>query len=133
MAASTERTGRAQGTDKGALHRLLGRLSRKASTAPDDLSHGELDQPPVAKVATAPMRVPVTLSGTITMITINPRGVNRWLEAVLDDGTGEVTLIWMGRRLVRGINAGRTLQVTGTITLLDGRRVIYNPNYSLKP
>ena len=80
-----------------------------------------------------PETAALVASVLITMITINPRGVNRWLEAVLDDGTGEVPLIWMGRRLVRGINAGRTLQVTGTITLLDGRRVIYNPNYSLKP
>ncbi|MEL4504382.1 OB-fold nucleic acid binding domain-containing protein [Luteococcus sp. H138] len=84
-------------------------------------------------IGEAALRRPVKLRGTVHMVTLNPRGVNRWLEAVLSDGSGEVTLIWMGRRVVRGIEAGRRLEVQGVITLYDGRPTIYNPKYSLLP
>lgn len=119
-------------------HGTLGQLKRfLAPRPPRPRSAPSL--PPVAgpgphdTLATARMRTPVSLRGTISMVTINPRGVNRWLEAVLDDGTGEVLLLWMGRRMVRGIEAGRTVEVTGTLTLFEGRKAIYNPNYTLRP
>lgn len=115
----------------------LGRLLRRLSPAPRPVVVPPAAAvPPPGRAATAvkdaPLRVPVTLRGTISSVTVNPRGVNRWLEAVLDDGTGEVLLVWMGRRTVRGIDPGRTLEATGTLTLLDGRRAIYNPSYSLQ-
>lgn len=73
----------------------------------------------------------VHLRGTIQAITLSPEQDNRRLDVELDDGTGSVTLVWMGRRLIPGIDVGRTIDVWGTLTISDGRRVIFNPAYEL--
>jgi hypothetical protein len=72
-----------------------------------------------------------TLRGTITMLTIKPRAGTPWLEAEFNDGSGGVTLIWMGRREIAGISAGRELTVTGRVSCVDGQRRMYNPRYEL--
>lgn len=76
-------------------------------------------------------RCRVVLRGTIDTLTIRPRQDTPWLEADLSDGTGKVTLIWMGRHEIPGIQAGRELLVRGRISIADGVRRIYNPHYEL--
>ena len=53
------------------------------------------------------------------------------LEAELFDGSGSVTLVWLGRRRIPGIEPGRTLTARGRFAAFDGKRVIYNPWYEL--
>jgi len=84
-------------------------------------------------VAEAPDRRPVTLRGTLRTITVMPRGGVPTLEADLDDGTGVITLVWLGRRHITGIDAGRAITVSGRIGRHDGRRLLYNPRYELMP
>jgi hypothetical protein len=71
------------------------------------------------------------LRGTISVLTIKPRAGMPWLEAELSDGSGTVTLIWMGRREIPGVVAGRELIVNGRVSCVDGGRRIYNPHYEL--
>jgi hypothetical protein len=75
----------------------------------------------------------VQLTGTISTVTINPRGGNPALQAELRDGSGAVTLLWLGRREIPGIDPGRTIKVWGRISCRDGRRLLYNPRYELMP
>ncbi|MGL5405307.1 MAG: OB-fold nucleic acid binding domain-containing protein [Propionibacteriaceae bacterium] len=75
----------------------------------------------------------VRLVGELTSIKFNPSDGPRWLEAEFDDGSGHVRLVWMGRRSIKGIDAGRRLAVEGRISCTDGRRTIYNPRYELLP
>lgn len=84
-------------------------------------------------IAEAPDRTLVTLHGSLRSVTLMPRGDFPSLEAALDDGTGVITLVWLGRRRIGGIEAGRALAVTGRIGVHDGRRIIYNPRYELRP
>jgi hypothetical protein len=42
-----------------------------------------------------------------------------------------VTLIWLGRRRIPGIEPGRTMRVRGRIALREGRKVLYNPYYEI--
>lgn len=79
----------------------------------------------------ARLRDYITLQGVISMVTLNPSRGSRWLEADIDDGTGRVTLVWIGRRELPGITTGRNVRVTGRLTLAHGRRVMYNPLYTL--
>jgi len=72
-----------------------------------------------------------TLRGSITMLTIKPRAGTAWLEAEFSDGSGAITLIWMGRREIPGVTAGRELVVTGRVSCVDGHRRLYNPRYEL--
>jgi len=76
-------------------------------------------------------RVPVTVLGTIRAMTIRPRAGVPALEAELYDGSGTVTLVWLGRRTVAGLGPGRQVRATGRITTSEGRKLIYNPRYEL--
>ena len=73
----------------------------------------------------------VTVHGTITDITIRPMGNSAALEARVDDGTGVVTLLWLGQRRITGIEVGRSLTAEGRIGLRGTTRVIHNPRYWL--
>jgi len=84
-------------------------------------------------IADAPDRQLVLLRGTLRTVTLRPRGGVPALEAELDDGSGVLTIVWLGRRRIAGIVPGRSLQVQGRIGLHDGARIIYNPRYELIP
>ena len=49
------------------------------------------------------------------------------LEADLYDGSGIVTLVWLGRRRIAGIEPGRNLTVRGRVALREGRKVDLQP------
>jgi hypothetical protein len=74
-----------------------------------------------------------SIRGTLQTVTLQPRAGLPSLEAELFDGTDLLTLIWLGRRRIGGIDCGRKLIATGRITTLEGRRVMYNPRYQLLP
>ncbi|HWJ83418.1 MAG TPA: OB-fold nucleic acid binding domain-containing protein [Nocardioides sp.] len=76
-------------------------------------------------------RTPVRLRGTLRTVTLRPRGGVPALEAELYDGTGVLTLVWLGRRRIAGIDPGRAIEVSGRIGSHEGARVIYNPKYEL--
>ena len=128
----------AEGTDTRApresmLRRVLHRVTASnEDLADDDLQRSSINAG-VSTIAEARMRSRASLQGRIEVLTLNPRGTNRWLEAELRDGTGAVTLIWMGRRRIPGLRAGRRISVEGMITEADGRRGIYNPRYTVLP
>ncbi len=71
--------------------------------------------------------------GRLRSVRFTPRTNLPTLEAELFDGTGSVSLVWMGRRRIAGIEPGRTLVVRGRITQQGSRRVIFNPWYELRP
>src|SRR5215216_6487184 len=73
----------------------------------------------------------VQLTGTVSTVTISPRAGHPALEVELRDGSGAVTLVWLGRRQIPGIDPGRSLKVSGRISCHEGRRLIYNPRYEL--
>lgn len=73
----------------------------------------------------------VTITGRLKTITLRPRKGALALEAELFDGTGTTTLIWLGRREIRGIHAGSRIQAEGMASMQQGRVVIYNPAYEL--
>ena len=80
----------------------------------------------------APDRTMVRLSGTLRTVTLRPRGGVPALEAELFDGSGALTLVWLGRRQITGISPGRQLEVVGRIGVQEGVRVMYNPRYELR-
>ena len=93
----------------------------------DKLSHGDVT------IEDAPDRQLVTVRGVLRTVTLRPRGGVPALEAELYDGTGVLTLIFLGRRRISGIAPGRSLRATGRIGRHEGTRLIYNPRYELLP
>ena len=73
----------------------------------------------------------VTLVGALRSVTLRPRAGVPALEAELFDGSGCVTVIWLGRREIGGITTGRRIRVEGLVAVQNGSAVLYNPRYQL--
>jgi hypothetical protein len=87
----------------------------------------------VRPIAEAPDREKVTLRGALRTVTLRPRGGVPALEAELNDGSGVITVVWLGRRRIAGIEPGRAIEVQGRIGAHEGVRIMYNPRYELIP
>ena len=74
----------------------------------------------------------VSVSGRLRTVAYTPRTNLPTLEADLYDGSDVVTLVFLGRRSIIGIEPGRQLTARGRIALRDDRKVIYNPYYELE-
>ena len=74
----------------------------------------------------------VSVSGRLRTVAYTPRTNLPTLEADLYDGSDVVTLVFLGRRSIVGIEPGRQLTARGRIALRDDRKVIYNPYYELE-
>ncbi len=72
------------------------------------------------------------IRGSLRTVTLRPRGGVPALEAELYDGSGVITVIWLGRRRIAGIEPGRQIVVTGRIGIQDSQRVMFNPRYELR-
>jgi hypothetical protein len=73
----------------------------------------------------------VSVSGRLRTVVYTPRTNLPTLEADLYDGSDVVTLVWLGRRHIAGIEPGRALTARGRLAVRDDRKVIYNPYYEL--
>lgn len=121
-------------TGKGRLRRGLGRWTATTDAEldaealrRDQRDHGEVT------IGEAPDRRPVTVSGVLQTVTLRPRGGVPALEAEISDGTGVLTLIFLGRRRIAGIAPGRSLRASGRIGRHEDTRLMYNPRYELLP
>lgn len=114
--------------------KLRARVNRWASSESKDAR--ELRDTSVAAgccpVDQARDRTLVDIQGTLRTVTLRPRGGVPALEAELYDGTGTITVIWLGRRRIAGIQPGRAIRVQGRIGIHDGVRVVFNPRYDLR-
>jgi hypothetical protein len=74
----------------------------------------------------------VSVTGRLRTVVYTPRTNLPTLEAELYDGSDLVTLVWLGRRHIAGIEPGRAITARGRIAVRDDRKVIYNPYYELE-
>ncbi|TIC83831.1 DNA-binding protein [Nocardioides sp. GY 10113] len=116
--------------EKSRLRRTISRWANSHEAEARELRR-QFSGTGVVCIADAPNRETVHLRGTLRTVTLRPRGGVPALESELYDGTGTVTVIWLGRRRIAGIMAGRGIEVTGRIGEQDGVRVLYNPRYEL--
>jgi amino acid transporter len=84
-------------------------------------------------IADSQEREIVEVAGTLRTVTLRPRGQSLTMEAELWDGTGRVTLVWLGRRAIPGVQPGRRIVVHGRLARVHGERTIFNPGYELQP
>jgi hypothetical protein len=114
----------------GIISRLLDRMS------PEHQEDGELRDdarsagcPPICDQQ---QRDVVSVHGVLRSVTLQPTsdGVCS-LEAELYDGSGSVTLVWLGRRRIEGLTSGKRITACGRLGDRKGERVIFNPRYEL--
>lgn len=74
----------------------------------------------------------VSVTGRLRTVVYTPRTNLPTLEADLYDGSDVVTLVWLGRRQIAGIEPGRQLTAKGRVAVRGDRKVMYNPQYELE-
>src|SRR5215475_5696928 len=113
------------------------KLMRRLVASEAELEAEELQRDAVASgccpVGEADRGVMVLISGRLRTVAYTPRTTLPTLEAELYDGSDVITLVWLGRRHIAGIEPGRQLTVRGRVAMRDERKVIYNPYYELEP
>ena len=84
-------------------------------------------------IVDAPLAVGVRVGGTVRSLTLRCRSQVPALEVDLYDGSDVLTLVFLGRRAIRGITPGRDLIASGRVTRRGSAYVMYNPTYELLP
>ena len=87
---------------------------------------------PVARqVIDARSRERVVITGTISAVEVVTHGSSPACRCTLDDGTGELDLLFLGRRSVPGLDVGVGCRAEGTARTEGSRMVVWNPLYRL--
>jgi RecG-like helicase len=87
--------------------------------------------PGSVRIGEAEPRQRVKIAGVIRRLTVLPMQDNESLEVVVSDGTGEVSIQFMGRRAIRGLTLGTRVVIEGVLGQQHGRTVMLNPRLEL--
>ncbi len=98
------------------LRRLIDRLNESDETRLADETRAWADSVKGSiRIADAPLRQPVKVAGVIRRMTVLPMEGKEALQALISDGTGEVTAVFMGRRGIGGLSLGKRVVVEGVL------------------
>jgi RecG-like helicase len=115
------------------LNRIFGRLAESdEERLAEEIRSWAETIPDSVRIKDAPLRTPTKLAGVVRRITVFPVEGQESLEAILSDGTGDATIVFMGRRGIRGLTLGRRLVVEGMLGVQDGRPRMVNPRFEFK-
>lgn len=84
------------------------------------------------RIADVEWRQEVHVMGRVRAIRVRPRADVPTLDCILDDGTGGLSVVFLGRRQVPGIRLGTILAVDGRVGIHHGRLAILNPDYEIQ-
>jgi hypothetical protein len=92
------------------------------------ISHYADDVTPIEKVE---WRKRSMVHGRVTSISTAPRGSAPMLQVEVWDETGGITLNFLGRREIAGLEVGMEMRAEGMVGEEDGQLTILNPSYEL--
>lgn len=119
-----------------AATRYFRRLSQRLTEDIDDLDTKEMVAATEAsggRPATEFVRgQEITMIGRLRTVSAGSRGCAAAMEAELWDGHDTVTVVWLGRRRIPGLEPGCRILVRGRLGDRDGTKVLYNPYYELQ-
>jgi hypothetical protein len=106
-------------------------LLRRFTASEEELEAEALRAESAAKAGCQPAQLVhrgemVTVTGRLRTVVYTPRTNLPTLEADLYDGSDVVTLVWLGRRQIAGIEPERAVTARGRVAVRDQRKVIYN-------
>ncbi len=118
---------------RGRLRRVMHRIAADQREVEAEELKDRAEEFGATAIAHCADREQVSVAGTIRSVTLRPRAGVPALDAELYDGSATVSLVWLGRRTIAGIEPGRTVIAHGRITMTEGHRTIFNPRYELRP
>jgi hypothetical protein len=78
-------------------------------------------------------RARVTIAGRVRSLRVAPQHDAPTLELVLVDATGAMSVVFLGRRHIAGVDVGSKMLVEGTVGVHKSRLALLNPRYQLLP
>ena len=76
----------------------------------------------------------IKVAGRVKALRVQPWSEKiQSLELTLVDGTGGLTVVFLGRRKIGGIKLGARIVVEGTVAESRGQLALLNPSYQLLP
>jgi amino acid transporter len=72
------------------------------------------------------------VGGRVRSLRVVPQHDTPLLELVLDDGTAAISVVFLGRRGLAGVEVGRRMAVEGMVGVHRNRLALLNPRYSLQ-
>ena len=73
----------------------------------------------------------VTIVGRVRSLRVAPQHDAPTLELVLTDDTGAISVVFLGRRSLAGVEVGSRMVVEGTVGVHRARLALLNPSYRL--
>jgi RecG-like helicase len=101
---------------------------KKPVATTEPVSHYAEKVTPIGQIA---WRKRAQVQGHVTSIRMAPRGSAPVLEVEIWDETGGVSLQFLGRREIAGLEVGSQLRAEGMVGEEEGSMVILNPSYEL--
>jgi hypothetical protein len=86
----------------------------------------------ITPMAEARARVLGRFEGDVRRVRIQPLAAVPTLEVQLEDGSGRIRALFLGRRGIAGIECGRHLVIEGTPVASERGLTLYNPAYELR-
>ena len=83
----------------------------------------------VTSIGDADPRSVVKIAGVVENVRVRPREGVPAFEAVVADGTGAVTAVWLGRRTIPGLSLGSRLIIEGRLGGNPDRMQVMNPSF----
>jgi amino acid transporter len=87
--------------------------------------------PDTVPLCDVPLRARVNVVGRVRSMRVQPWGAAPSLEATITDGTGEITLVFLGRREVGGVRPGAVIAAEGVVGTNRHRPAMLNPAFSI--
>jgi hypothetical protein len=97
--------------------------SAEPGRGPRDDTHG------ITPIADARWRDRVRVRGKVKSVRVAPQHDVPVYECVIDDGTGTVMAVFLGRRELAAVNIGTRIELHGTVGVHRERLAILNPTY----
>jgi hypothetical protein len=124
----------ATGSNKAATLIETKPVATKVSSKPivqqsaEPVSHYAENMTPIGNIT---WRKRAHIQGRVTAIRTAPSGSAPMIDVEIWDETGGVTLQFLGRREIRGLDVGSELRAEGMVAENEGKMTILNPSYEL--
>ena len=84
------------------------------------------------RIADAVPRASAQVSGRVVAVRVEPFDAAPTFTVQVDDGSGRIDAVFMGRRSIPGIEPGARLTLEGTVCAAQALPRMFNPRYELR-
>ncbi len=112
------------------------REAKGGDVVPTPLGHTDPDAGAVegcTSIASVRWRSKVRVAGRVRSMRVAPLHDAPTLELVLVDDSGGMSVVFLGRRGIAGVDVGTRMVVEGTVGIHQARLALLNPSYQLLP